>query len=145
MAETPVFGIDLGTTNSVIAVWKNGAPEVISDGSTQNMTPSCVAFTPNGIAVGNLALGQITGNQKNTILKVKRVIGKKIAAIEKERLLLPCSITKGDDDKPKYQVLFEGKPKQFHPEEVSAIVLKTLKENAEKCIEQKVSKKEFDT
>lgn len=145
MAETPVFGIDLGTTNSVIAVWKNGAPEVISDGSTQNTIPSCVAFTLHGIAVGNLALGQIAGNQKNTILEAKRVIGKKFATIEKERLLLPCSITKGDDDKPKYEVLFEGSSKQIYPEEVSAIVLKTLKENAEKCTEQNVSKIEFNT
>lgn len=144
MAETPVVGIDLGTTNSVIAVWNKGEPEIISN-DAQNTIPSCVSFMEHGIAVGNSALTQLRVNPKNTIFEAKRLIGKKYVAYEKEMLVFPFVVTKDDTDKPRYTVSFEGENRQFYPEEVSAVVLKQLKQNAENSIQQQVRLKAIYT
>lgn len=138
MAEALVFGIDLGTTNSVIAVWKNGAPEIIPNDFAQNTTPSCVAFTQHGIAVGKMAFDLQNVNQTNTIFEAKRIIGKNYENVGKEKFHWPFTVSKDDVGRAKYSVHFEGQIKQFFPEEISAIVLKHLKEYAEKHIQQEV-------
>lgn len=138
MAEAPVFGIDLGTTNSVIAVWKDGAPEIIPNDFEQNTTPSCVAFTKRGIAVGKMALDLQYENPTNTIFEGKRIIGKNYEHVGKEKFRWPFTVSKDVLSRAMYSVDFEGGKKDFLPEEISAIVLKHLKEYAEKRIQHQV-------
>lgn len=136
--ESPVYGIDLGTTNSAIAVWKDGVPEIIPNDFGQNTTPSCVSFTQHGIAVGRLALNLQHVNPTNTIYDAKRVIGKKYENVGKEKFLWPFTVAEDTDGKATYSVLFEGQIKNFYPEEISAMVLRHLKEYAEKYTQKPV-------
>lgn len=139
MSEKPTGGIDLGTTNSCIAVWWNGKVKVIPNKHKENTTPSCVSFS-NECAhafVGNAAIAQQAENPKNTILETKRVIGGKSKAIQNELQLTPYSMTAGAQ--PKYDIQFGNVRKYVSPEEVSAIILKQLKDDAEAFLQQKVN------
>lgn len=141
MASTPVFGIDLGTTNSAIARWINGSPEIVANSSHQNTTPSCVAFTEFGFTVGDKAIEQQNANPKNTIFEAKRIIGKTFETVQKEFRRWPFKFSKDENGRPKYNVNLENQPQLFYPEEISAMVLKDLKENAEIRVQQEVSVK----
>lgn len=136
--ESPVYGIDLGTTNSVIAVWKDGLPEIIPDDFGQNTTPSCVSFTQHGIAVGRLALNLQNLNPTNTIYDAKRVIGKTYQNVGKEKFLWPFTVATDNVGKATFSVHLKGQIEQFYPEEISAMVLKHLKEYAEKHTQKQV-------
>lgn len=136
MSDNLVFGIDLGTTNSCIAVWKDGEVLTIPDENGQKTIPSCVAFTPIGYLVGNAALSQQTANPLNTIVEAKRIIGQNRRYIEKEVKCLLNTMTK--EDRPKYEVQLEGQSKLFYPEEISSIILKQLMEIAEKNLGREV-------
>lgn len=133
VADTPVFGIDLGTTNSCIGAWRNGDVEILSNRFKENTTPSCVAFAKTGILVGNSALAQENINPSNTIFEAKRVIGQKFDQIQRISKYMPFVIAQDNEGLPFYKVKHG-----FYPEQISAIVLKQLKEDARFCHQQEV-------
>lgn len=137
MADTPVFGIDLGTTNSCIGVWRNGDVEILSSTFKENTTPSCVAFAKNGILVGNSAVAQQNINPSNTIFEAKRTIGQKFDQIQRISKYMPFVIAQDNEGLPFYKVK-HGSRHGFYPEQISAIVLKQLKEDARFCHQQEV-------
>lgn len=138
MAGNAVFGIDLGTTNSCIAMWKDGRSVIIPNDLGENTTPSCVSFTDNGILVGKPAVSQQNSNPVNTIFEVKRVIGQTFETVEKYAKYLPYNLASGASCQPEYDVTLEKQAKTFNTMEVSGIILQKLKEDAEKITKQKV-------
>lgn len=137
MADIPVMGIDLGTTNSCAGVWLDGKVVIVPNKFKKTTTSSCVAFTENGVIVGNNALLQQTQNPTNTIYEVKRIIGqdyKKVSSME----YLPF-ILSNDKGVTNYNVTLQNEGRQFTPVEISGMILKNLKESAESYIKQKVT------
>ncbi len=127
-----IVGIDLGTTNSVVAVMEGGEPTVISSAEGSRLTPSIVAFNKNGERlVGLTAKRQATINPENTIFSVKRFIGRRYddpeTAAEKARL--PYEVTKGPQGDIRVKVVQTGR--EYTPQEISAMVLAKLKKDAE--------------
>lgn len=133
-------GIDLGTTNSCIAIWQNGEVKVLFNQYNETTTPSCVAFTKTGISVGNAAL-LYTRNTSNTIYESKRIIGQPFQAIKNVIQTFPFTIT--NESRPLYNVQVQGKEKKLHPEEISGIILKKLKQDAENQLQREVRVKLF--
>jgi molecular chaperone DnaK len=128
-------GIDLGTTNSVIAAWQGGEPVVIPNAEGARTTPSVVAFTESGERlVGQLARRQSIMNPKGTIYSAKRFIGRRFDEISEEAKAVSFDIVKGDGD----AVRFDVRGKQYAPEEVSAQVLRKLVDDASKFLGERV-------
>jgi len=128
-----VIGIDLGTTYSCVGVYKNGKVEIIANDQGNRITPSYVAWTDEGERlIGDAAKNQATINPENTVFDVKRLIGRKFSdkSVQADKKLFPYKIV-SKDDKPIVEVTIDGKPRQFAPEEVSAMVLSKMKEIAE--------------
>jgi molecular chaperone DnaK len=122
-------GIDLGTTNSVVAVMEGGKPTVIINSEGGRLTPSVVAYTKNGERlVGQLAKRQSVLNPENTIYSAKRFIGRRYAEVQSEIKNVPYKVSIGPND----AVRFDAQGKQVAPEEVSAQVLRKLVEDAAK-------------
>lgn len=137
MAEEKIIGIDLGTTNSVVAVMEGNEPKVIANQEGNRITPSVVAFTDKGdILVGDPAKRQAVTNPKRTIYSIKRFMGRRHAEVESEEKLVPYPIVGGANDLVKVQV---GDKTQTPPE-ISALVLRKLKESAEAYLGHKVRK-----
>jgi molecular chaperone DnaK len=131
-------GIDLGTTNSVIASVEAGEPVVIPNSEGSRTTPSVVAFTKTGERlVGNLARRQAAVNPENTISSIKRFIGRRLAEVESERKIVPYKVKPGNDDRVMVEVPALGK--DLTPEEISAMVLQKLKADAEAYLGEKVT------
>ena len=129
-------GIDLGTTNSCVAVMEGGKPTVIANTEGGRTTPSVVAFTKSGERlVGQLARRQAVLNPENTIYSVKRFIGRRFSEVESERAIVSYKVKEGPDGGCK--VAIQGK--DYAPEEISAMILRKLKEDAEKYLGEKVS------
>lgn len=129
-------GIDLGTTNSVVAVMEGGQPTVIPNAEGGRTTPSVVAFTKSGERlVGQLARRQAVLNPENTVYSIKRFIGRRFNEVESERSIVSYKVKEGGDGGCK--VLIQGK--DYTPEEISAMILRKLKEDAEKYLGEKVS------
>lgn len=129
-------GIDLGTTNSVVAVMEGGKPTVIANAEGGRTTPSVVAFTKSGERlVGQLARRQAVLNPENTIYSVKRFIGRRFTEVESERSIVSYKVKEGHDGGCK--VAIQGK--DYAPEEISAMTLRKLKEDAEKYLGEKVT------
>jgi molecular chaperone DnaK len=129
-------GIDLGTTNSVVAVMEGGKPTVIANAEGGRTTPSVVAFTKSGERlVGQLARRQAVLNPENTIYSVKRFIGRRFSEVESERSIVSYKVKEGPDGGCK--VAIQGK--DYSPEEISAMILRKLKEDAEKYLGEKVT------
>jgi len=127
------IGIDLGTTYSCVGVYKNGKVEIIANDQGNRITPSQVAFTPEGERlIGDAAKNQGTTNPENTVYDAKRLIGRKFSdsSVQKDAKLVPFKIT-NKDGKPYIQVSVKGDKKSFSPEEISAMVLVKMKETAE--------------
>src|ERR1700682_3504299 len=136
MAKT--VGIDLGTTNSVIAVMEGGEPVVIPNADGARTTPSVVAFTKTGERlVGNLARRQAAVNPENTIASIKRFMGRKFSEVESERKIIPYEVKPGKDDR--VVVYVPNAQKEFTPEEISAMILQKLKADAEAYLGEKVT------
>ncbi|WP_027366134.1 molecular chaperone DnaK [Desulfotruncus alcoholivorax] len=130
------IGIDLGTTNSVVAVMEGGKPEVIVNAEGSRTTPSVVAFKEDGERlVGQVARRQSVLNPNNTLYSVKRFIGRKYSEVAGERELVPYKVVPGPND----AVRFEIRGKQYAPEEVSAMVLRKLVDDASKYLGEKVT------
>ena len=129
-------GIDLGTTNSVVAVIEGGKPVVIANSDGQRTTPSVVAISKTGERlVGQLARRQGVLNPLNTVSSIKRFIGRRFDEVEAERNMVSYTVKSGEDGGCK--VIIDNK--EYSPEEISAMVLRKLKEDAEKYLGEKVT------
>ncbi|WP_141576621.1 molecular chaperone DnaK [Actinomadura sp. WMMA1423] len=129
-------GIDLGTTNSVIAVTEGGEPRVLPNAEGARTTPSVVAFTEQGERlVGQLARRQAIMNPKGTITSAKRFIGRRYDEIETEKDAVSFDVVEGSDGTARFEV----RGKQYAPEEISALVLRKLADDAGKSLGEKVT------
>ncbi|HEX7229687.1 MAG TPA: molecular chaperone DnaK [Candidatus Binatia bacterium] len=129
-------GIDLGTTNSVVAVMEGGQPTVIINSEGSRLTPSVVAFTKNGERlVGQIAKRQAVLNPENTIYSAKRFIGRRYSEVQAEIKNVPYKVVAGPND----AVRFEIMGKAYAPEEISAQVLRKLMDDASKYLGEKVA------
>ncbi len=129
------IGIDLGTTNSAIAVMEGGKPTVIVNAEGSRTTPSVVAFTKEGERlVGQIAKRQSVLNPTNTVFSAKRFIGRKYGEVSEEIKIVPYKVTSGKDN----AVRFEVGGKQYAPEEISAQVLRKLVDDASKYLGEKI-------
>jgi actin-like ATPase involved in cell morphogenesis len=132
------LGIDLGTTNSVIAVIEGGEPSVIANSEGSRTTPSVVAFTRTGERlVGQLARRQAAVNPENTISSIKRFMGRRFSEVESERKIVPYEVKPGKDDRVVVEV--PAVSEDFTPEEISAMILQKLKADAEAYLGEKVT------
>src|SRR3989440_1558329 len=135
-----VIGIDLGTTNSCMAVMEGGEPAVLENSEGRRVTPSVVAFTKGGERlVGDAAKRQAVTNSRNTIYSIKRFMGRKFSEVEEERKRVPYKVVQGPNGDAAVEVEIEGKPKQFSPPEISAMILSKMKADAEMRLGQKVT------
>ncbi len=126
MAKT--IGIDLGTTNSCVAVMEGGEPTVLENSEGGRTTPSVVAFTEGGERlVGTVAKRQAVMNPENTIFSIKRFMGRKEAEVKEEETIVPYTVVPG----PNGDVRVEVRGKQYSPPEISAMILQKLKADAE--------------
>jgi len=129
-------GIDLGTTNSVVAVMEGGKPTVIINNEGSRLTPSVVAFTKTGERlVGQIARRQAVLNPENTIYSAKRFIGRRYGEVQSEIKNVPYKVVAG----PNGAVRFDIQGKQYAPEEISAQVLRKLADDAAKYLGEKVT------
>jgi molecular chaperone DnaK len=129
-------GIDLGTTNSVVAVMEGGQPTVIANGDGFRTTPSVVAMSKTGERlVGQIARRQAVLNPINTISSIKRFIGRRFDEVESERSMVPYEVKRTEDGGCKVVI----DKKDHTPEEISAMILRKLKEDAEKYLGEKVT------
>ena len=125
-----VIGIDLGTTNSVVAVMEGGEPVVIPNSEGGRTTPSVVAFTKdNERLVGQVARRQAITNPKNTVFSIKRFMGRKASEVAHEKKLVPYEVTADGQDR--VQVNLPNAGKTFTPPELSAMILQKMKQTAE--------------
>ena len=135
--QEKVIGIDLGTTNSVVSVMEGGEVTVIANQEGNRITPSVVAFTDKGdILVGEPAKRQAVTNPKNTIYSIKRFRGRRHKEVESEEKIVPYQVTGGASDYVKVRV----RDKEYTPPEVSAMILRKLKDAAESYLGHKVNK-----
>ena len=125
-----IIGIDLGTTNSCVAVMEGDQPKVLINSSGNRTTPSVVGFTEKGDRlVGEPARHQQVTNPKNTVFSIKRFMGRRHDEVQSEEKLVPYGVTGGSDELVKVQVGSDGK--EYTPAEVSAMILTELKRIAE--------------
>ncbi len=132
-----IIGIDLGTTNSVVAVMEGGQPAVIPNQEGGRTTPSVVAFTKNGERlVGQVAKRQAVTNPENTIYSIKRFMGRRLNEVGEEMKLVPYKVVAGENGDARVEI--QGK--KYSPPEISAMILTKLKEAAEAYLGEKVTK-----
>jgi len=132
-----VIGIDLGTTNSVVAVIEGGEPVVIPNAEGSRLTPSVVGFTKGGERlVGQPAKRQAIINAENTVYSIKRFMGRRYSEVETERSMVPFHVVAGQND----MAVVRIDEKQYTPEEISAMTLRKLREDAEAYLGEKVSR-----
>lgn len=131
-----IIGIDLGTTNSCVAVMEGNQPTVIINNEGQRTTPSVVAFTDGGERkVGSPAKRQAITNPKNTVFSIKRFMGETYDQVTKEVERVPYSVVRGDNNTPRVDI--EGR--QYSPQEISAMILQKMKKTAEDYLRQPVT------
>jgi molecular chaperone DnaK len=127
-----VIGIDLGTTNSCMAVMEGGEPLVLENSEGKRTTPSVVAFSKSGERlVGEAAKRQAITNSRNTIYSIKRFMGRKFDEVQEELKRVPYKVVRAANGDVAVEVEVEGQPKQFSPPEISAMILAKLKADAE--------------
>jgi len=135
--SSKVIGIDLGTTNSVVAIMEAGQPVVIANAEGARLTPSVVGFQDNGERiVGHAARRQAVTNAKNTVFSIKRFMGRRHAEVGTEEKMVPYKVIGGAEELVKVDV----RGKQYTPPEISAMILTALKEAAETYLGQKVTR-----
>lgn len=131
-----IIGIDLGTTNSCVAVMEGNQPTVIINNEGQRTTPSVVAFTDGGERkVGSPAKRQAITNPKNTVFSIKRFMGETYDQVTKEIERVPYTVVRGENNTPRVDV--EGR--QYSPQEISAMILQKMKKTAEDYLRQPVT------
>jgi molecular chaperone DnaK len=132
-----IIGIDLGTTNSVVAVMEGGEPIVVTNSEGGRTTPSVVAFTKDGNRlVGQVAKRQSVTNPENTVFSIKRFMGRKFDEVQDEIKQVPYKVEKASNG----DVRINAEGKQFSPPEISAMILQKLKQSAEDYLGSKVDK-----
>ena len=131
-----IIGIDLGTTNSVVAVMEGKEAKVIANPEGYRLTPSIVAFTDSEKLVGELAKRQAVMNPKRTIASIKRFMGRKQSEVSSEERMVPYKVVGAPDE----YVSVEIDGKRYSPAEISAQTLRKLKEAAEAYLGHKVNK-----
>ncbi|KAF5762675.1 putative Heat shock protein 70 family [Helianthus annuus] len=132
-SDSPAIGIDLGTTYSCVAVWKNKRIEIIPNDQGNRTTPSAVAFVDAELLIGDGAKNQAPMNSANTIFDAKRLIGRRFSdsKVQEDMKLWPFKVIKGLADTPKIVVTYKGQKKEFLAEEISSMILAKMKESAE--------------
>ena len=134
-----IIGIDLGTTNSCVAVMENGEPVVIQNSEGGRTTPSIVGFTSKGDRiVGSPAKNQMVTNPKNTVYSVKRLIGHRFNELKGEATKLPYTVLDHGEDV-RVQIEQNGEKKEFSPQEISAFILQKMKKTAEDYLGETVT------
>src|SRR5213595_2332882 len=132
-----IIGIDLGTTNSVVAVMEGGEPVVITNPEGGRLTPSVVAFTKTGERlVGQVAKRQAVTNPENTIFSIKRFMGRKFDEVNEEMKMVPYQVVRASNGDARVNAL----GKEYSPPEISAMILQKLKQAAEEYLGQPVTK-----
>ena len=135
-----ILGIDLGTTNSCVAVMEGGEPTVLENSEGKRTTPSVVAFTKNGERlVGDAAKRQAVTNPRNTIYSVKRFMGRKFDEIQQELKRVPYNVVRANNGDVAIEVEVQGEKKRFSPPEISAMILAKLKADAEMRLGETIS------
>jgi len=135
-----VLGIDLGTTNSCMAVMEGGDPAVLENSEGARTTPSVVAFTKTGERlVGQAAKRQAVTNPQNTVFSIKRFMGRKFDEVHEEEHRVPYKIVKAANGDAHVQVEVAGERKTFSPPEISAMILSKLKADAEAKLGEKIT------
>src|SRR5216110_2790472 len=135
-----VLGIDLGTTNSCMAVMEGGEPVVLENSEGKRTPPSVVAFTKTGERlVGDDAKRQAVTNARNTIYSIKRFMGRKFDEVQEEIKRVPYKVVAGPNGDACVEVEVDGKPKVFSPPEISAMILGKLKADAEMRLGEKIT------
>ncbi|KAJ0045430.1 hypothetical protein Pint_06278 [Pistacia integerrima] len=131
--EGPAIGIDLGTTYSCVAVWKNDRVEIITNDQGNRTTPSCVAFTDKERFIGEPAKNQVDMNPCNTVYDAKRLIGRRFEdeSVQRDMQLWPFKVVAADDGKPMILINNKGEEKKLAPEFVSSMVLSKMRQVAE--------------
>src|SRR3990172_12404450 len=125
-----IIGIDLGTTNSVVAVMEGGDPTVIPTAEGGRLCPSVVAFTKNGERlVGQTAKRQSVVNSENTVYSIKRFMGRHFNEVETERRMVPYQVVEGAAGDARVKLPATGR--EYSPQEISAMILGKLKSDAE--------------
>jgi molecular chaperone DnaK (HSP70) len=132
---TRIVGIDLGTTNSLVAYMKDGTPTVIAGRSGRTMVPSVVALTDNGLIVGDSAKEHLTRNPERTVYSVKRFMGKGLADVQSELSYFPYSLTEQGG-----VIRIQLGEKSYSPPQISAMILKELKHRAESHLGESITK-----
>src|SRR3972149_6833182 len=134
-----IIGIDLGTTNSVVATMEGGDATVIPTAEGSQLLPSVVAFNKNGERmVGQTAKRQAVINPENTVYSIKRFIGRRFNEVETERKMVPYEVVEGSGGD--VRVKIPATKKEYSPQEISAMVLGKLKADAEAYLGEKVDK-----
>jgi len=131
-----VIGIDLGTTNSVVAVMEGGQPAVIVNQEGSRVTPSVVGFAKDGERlVGQVAKRQAVTNPENTVFSIKRFMGRKVDETSAESARVPYKIVRASNG----DAWVEARGKSYSPPEISAVILQKLKQAAEDYLGEKVT------
>jgi molecular chaperone DnaK len=132
-----VIGIDLGTTNSCVAILEGGNPEVITNAEGSRITPSVVAFTKDDeILVGQVAKRQAITNPENTIFSIKRFMGRKLNEVAEEIKKVPYQVFQNTTG----EAVVKAGGKEYMPQQISALILQKMKETAESYLGQEVKK-----
>ncbi len=136
-----ILGIDLGTTNSCMAVMEGGEPMVLENSEGARTTPSIVAFAKNGERlVGQAAKRQAITNPSNTVFSIKRFVGRKYNEVKEEEKRVPYHVVKAPNGDAAVEVDVNGEKKVFTPQEISAMILAKLKADAESKLGEKITK-----
>src|SRR5687767_15770332 len=131
-----IIGIDLGTTNSVVAVMEGGEPTVITNPEGNRLTPSTVAFTKAGERlVGQVAKRQAVTNPENTIFSIKRFMGRRFDEVNEEMKMVPFRVLRSSNA----DVRISAAGKEYSPPEISAMILQKLKQAAEEYLGQPIN------
>jgi molecular chaperone DnaK len=135
-----VIGIDLGTTNSCMAVMEGGEPTVLENSEGKRTTPSVVAFTKNGERiVGDAAKRQAVTNSRNTVYSIKRFMGRKFDEVQEETKRVPYKVVKASNGDAAVEIEVDGKTTRYSPPEISAMILSKLKADAETRLGEKIT------
>ena len=135
MTMARIVGIDLGTTNSLVAYMDKGTPRVIAGRNERNMVPSVVAMTDNGLIVGDSAKEHLTRNPARTVYSVKRFMGRSLADVQSELTYFPYTLTEQGG-----VIRFKLGEKTYSPPQISAMILKELKLRAETHLGESITK-----
>jgi len=132
-----IIGIDLGTTNSVVAVMEGGKPVVITNSEGARTTPSVVAYTDKDERlVGQVAKRQAVTNPENTVFSIKRFMGRRFDEVTEEMKMVPYKVDRGENNDARVRI----RDKSFTPPEISAAILQKMKQSAEDYLGEKVSR-----